>query len=90
MDKVELWEVLVMFSDNEISLKEAHEQISSMQTVSSNEVTVAFVKWLTENDYVLLYGGTPELIKDFRLATIDKDFTIEEVFQQFKNTTRSL
>jgi hypothetical protein len=27
MDKVEIWEVLVMLSGNEISLKEAHSQI---------------------------------------------------------------
>ena len=30
MDKVEIWEVLVMLSGNEISLKEAHNKICSL------------------------------------------------------------
>jgi len=34
MDKVEIWEVLIMLSGNEISLKEAHEQICSLSGVS--------------------------------------------------------
>ena len=34
MDKVEIWEVLVMLSGNEISLKEAHTQICSLSGVS--------------------------------------------------------
>ena len=33
MDKVEIWEVLVMLSGNEISLKEAHSQICSLPDV---------------------------------------------------------
>jgi hypothetical protein len=35
MDKVEIWEVLVMLSGNEISLKEAHEQICYLSGVSN-------------------------------------------------------
>ena len=34
MDKVEIWEVLVMLSGNEISLKEAHNQICSLPGVN--------------------------------------------------------
>ena len=34
MDKVDIWEVLVMLSGNEISLKEAHNQICSLSCVS--------------------------------------------------------
>lgn len=52
----------------------------------NKEVAVAFVKWLTEKDskYVILYGGTPDIEKDYRLATLENDFTIEEVFEEFK------
>ena len=33
MNKVEIWEVLVMLSGNEISLKEAHNEICSLSGV---------------------------------------------------------
>jgi hypothetical protein len=57
--------------------------------VSNNEAAVAFVNWLTEKEskYAILYGGTPELEKDYRLATLENDFTIEEVFEHFKKAT---
>jgi hypothetical protein len=71
-------------------LTNTHQALQLQQTdVSNNEVAVAFVKWLTENDskYAILYGGTPELEKDYRLATLENDFTIEEVFEHFKKAT---
>ena len=40
MDKVEIWEVLVMLSGNEISLQEAHTQICSLSGVG--ERTLGF------------------------------------------------
>lgn len=42
MDKVEIWEVLVMLSGNEISLKEAHTQICSLSGVSVSLLKKAY------------------------------------------------
>ena len=42
MDKVEIWEVLVMLSGNEISLKEAHTQICSLSCVSVSLLKKAY------------------------------------------------
>lgn len=42
MDKVEIWEVLVMLSGNEISLKEAHIQICSLSGVSVSLLRKAY------------------------------------------------
>ena len=42
MDKVEIWEVLVMLSGNEISLKEAHTQICSSSGVSVSLLKKAY------------------------------------------------
>lgn len=42
MDKVEIWEVLVMLSGNEISLKEAHRQICSLSGVSVSLLKKAY------------------------------------------------
>jgi hypothetical protein len=42
MDKVEIWEVLVMLSGNEISLKEAHNEICSLSGVSVSLLKKAY------------------------------------------------
>jgi hypothetical protein len=42
MDKVEIWEVLVMLSGNDISLKEAHTQICSLSGVSVSLLKKAY------------------------------------------------
>jgi hypothetical protein len=71
-------------------ITELNQALQLLQTdVSNNEVAVAFVKWLTEKDskYAILYGGTPDLKKDYRLATLEDDYTIEEVFEEFKKAT---
>jgi len=71
------------------SYKNAKDLQLLQADVSNNEVAVAFVNWLTEKEskYAILYGGTPELEQDYRLATLENDFTIEEVFEQFKKAT---
>ena len=72
------------------NIAENYQALQLPQTdVSNKEVAVAFTKWLTEKDskYAILYGGTPELEKDYRLATLEGDFTIEEVFEEFKKAT---
>ncbi len=46
--------------------------------------------WLTDEDcpYSIMYGGTPELEKDYRFAgNIDKDYTIKEVIEIYKTQT---
>ena len=42
MDRVEIWEVLVMLSGKEISLKEAHTQICSLSSVSVSLLKKAY------------------------------------------------
>lgn len=42
MDKVETWEVLVMLSGNEISLKEAHNRICYLSGVSVSLLQKAY------------------------------------------------
>lgn len=42
MDKVEIWEVLIMLSGNEISLKEAHTKICSLSGVSVSLLKKAY------------------------------------------------
>lgn len=47
--------------------------------------TKEFVEWITSKDskYSIMYGGTPELEKDYRFAAIDIDFTIDEVYDHW-------
>lgn len=53
-----------------------------------NEYLAEFLKWLTENNckYAIMYGGTPELEKDYRFCCNENDYTIEEVINEYNKT----
>lgn len=55
------------------------------QEMKSDDIQ-AFLKWLTDKDsqFSIMYGGTPELEKDYRFATNDEDYTIEEVYKFYQ------
>ena len=49
----------------------------------TKDIAIKFVEYLTDENskYSIMYGGNPE-----RLSTIDKDYTIKEVFEEFLKT----
>lgn len=64
-----------------------NEASKSCAKIYKDEISL-FLKWLTAKDskYAIMYGGTPELDKDYRFASNDEDFTIEEILDIYTNT----
>jgi len=49
---------------------------------------IELLEWLSrqESDISIIYGGTPELKKDYRFAGEDNDYSIDEVIELFKES----
>lgn len=64
---------------------EQHEKLVQLRC---DEFAIKFVEWLTSKDgkYGIMYGGTPELKKDYRFAGYKRDYTIKELLNKFKKT----
>ena len=53
----------------------------------AKQAVIDFAKWITDKDsmYAPMFGGTPELEKDYRFADIERDYTAEEIVELFIN-----
>lgn len=83
MNKIEKLHLKIINSeiddDEEIHLNNIHLKSAEI----TKNIAIKFVEYLTDENskYAIIYGGNPE-----RLSTIDKDYTIEEVFEEFLKT----
>ena len=70
--------------------------LAAMQEYAAQQKTgedvESVLEWLTRKDslFSIMYGGTPELEKDYRFATNDGELTIKELINKYKEYKATL
>ncbi len=56
--------------------------------LKAEQEAINLLKWLSEkeSEYVIMYGGTPGLEKDYRFADLAKEYTAEELFKLYQQS----